>query len=148
MGSGGGWVSTNRLLPRRGNPLAPCASPLERKINRTFTYWPGTMTNASVHSDHMPRQELDRSIVKINEEAALQFQKTLIEVGMTVPMINLSHRAYPNFMIVNFSNWVVIVALPRCCFDRTINDSEGRILSSLLHGCLLSQGRIYSIIKS
>src|SRR5216684_4151229 len=113
MASGVAQSSANRLLPRRGKHLAPCASALERKINRTFTDWSCAMTNAPVHSDQMPRQELDRSIVKINEEAALQCQETLIGVGMTVPMISLSHRAYPNFMIIDLSNWMVIVALRR-----------------------------------
>jgi hypothetical protein len=102
------------VLARRGKHLAPCASPLERKIDRTFTDWSRTMTNASVNSDHMPRQELDSSVVKINEQAAFQCQKTLIGVGMTVPMISLSHSAYTNFMIVDFSHWMVIVALRRC----------------------------------
>jgi len=48
------------------------------------------MTKRLVNSDHMPRQELDSAIVKINEEAAFQCQKTLIGVGVTVPMISLS----------------------------------------------------------
>src|SRR5882724_4911921 len=107
-------VSANRVLPGRGKRLAPCTSSLERKIHRTFTNWSCAMTNASVNSDHMPRQELDSAIVKINEEAAFQCQKTLIGVGVTVPMISLSHSAYTNFMIVDLSNWMVIVALRRC----------------------------------
>ena len=72
------------------------------------------MTDASINGDHMTRRELDGLIVKINEEAAFHCQKTLIGVGMTVPMIRRGHSAYTNFMIVDFSNWVVVVALRRC----------------------------------
>jgi hypothetical protein len=61
----------------------------------------------------MSRQELDSSIVKINVEAAFQSKKALIGVGMTVPMIGLSHGAYTNLMIVDFSDGMVIVALRR-----------------------------------
>jgi hypothetical protein len=60
------------------------------------------MTNAFVNGDHMPRRKLDSAIIKINEEAAFQCQKTFIGVGMTVPMISLSHGADAHFMIVDF----------------------------------------------
>jgi hypothetical protein len=59
-------VATNRLLPRRGQRLALRARSLERKIDRTFTDWSRTMTNASVDRDHMSRQKLDSAIIKIN----------------------------------------------------------------------------------
>jgi hypothetical protein len=71
------------------------------------------MTDASIDGDHMPRREFDGSIIKVNEETSLQCQKTLIGVGMTVPMISLCHGAYTNFMIVDLGNRVVFVALCR-----------------------------------
>lgn len=83
------------------------------------------MTNTSIHSDHVPRQELDRSIIKINEETAFQRQKALIGVRMTVPTISLSHSAYTNFMIIDVSNWVVIVAFHHCRFARKVNHFKG-----------------------
>ena len=67
------------------------------------------MTNSPVHRDHMPRPELDSLVIKIDEEAAFQRKKSLIGVGMTVPMICLSHSTYANFMIVDFGNSVVVV---------------------------------------
>lgn len=96
--------SVTRTAVRRGKHVAPRASPLERKIDRTLTNWSCTMANAAVNGDHMPWQELDSSIVKINEEPAFQCQETLIGVRMTVPMVSLRHSAYTNFMIVDFSN--------------------------------------------
>jgi hypothetical protein len=59
------------------------------------------MANTSVDRDHVSRQELYRSIVEVNKEAALQRQKALVGVRMTVPVIGLGHGAYPNFMIVH-----------------------------------------------
>jgi hypothetical protein len=67
------------------------------------------MANASLDGDHMPWAELHRVAVKINVEATFQREKTLIGVGMTVPMICLSHSTYANFMIVDFGNSVVVV---------------------------------------
>ena len=72
------------------------------------------MANASLDSDHVPRQELDASVIKINKQATFQCKKTLIGVGMTVPMISLGHDAYTNLVIVDISDWMVILALRRC----------------------------------
>jgi hypothetical protein len=71
------------------------------------------MTNTSVDSDHMARPKLDSPIIKINEEAAFQCEKTLVGIGMTVPMIRLSHRAYAHFVVVDPGNWMVVVAIRR-----------------------------------
>src|SRR5215831_11336878 len=91
------------LLLRRVKHLAPCASPFERKIDRAFADWSCAMTYASVYGDHVSRQELDRSIIEVNEEASFQRQKTLIGVGMTVPMVSLGHCADTNFVIVHLA---------------------------------------------
>ena len=46
-------------------------------------------------------------------QSAFQRQKTLIGVGMTVPMISRGHCANTDFMIVNFGDWMIVVALRR-----------------------------------
>lgn len=105
--------------------LAPRVSPLEREIDRSFAHWPCTMTNASIHREHLPWQQFDGSIVKINEEAAFQHEKTFIGVGMTVPMISLSHSTYTDFMIVDFRYGVIVVALGLRRLRGKTNDFEG-----------------------
>ena len=97
----------------RGHRLGACPSPLKSNIDRTFADWSRTMTNASMNRDQMPRQELDRVIIKIDEQAAFECQKHLVRIRMTVPMVSLGHNAYTNFVIVNISNGMVVVAL-RC----------------------------------
>lgn len=72
------------------------------------------MTNASIDSDHVPGKELDRSVIKINEEATFQRQETLIGIGMRVPMVRLSHGAYADFMIIDTGDGMVVVAPRRC----------------------------------
>ena len=71
------------------------------------------MTNASVHSNHLPRQELNSSIVEINEESPFQRQKSLIRVWMTMPVVSLGHDAYADFVIVDLGNGMVVVAVRR-----------------------------------
>jgi hypothetical protein len=86
------------------------------------------MPDASVDGDHLARQKLDGSIIKIDEETSFHRQKTLIGVGVTMPMVSLSHRAYANFVIIDLSDWMVIVA-PRCCrFAREIDGLKREIL--------------------
>jgi len=97
----------------QGQRLAACPSPLKSNIDRTFADWSRTMTNASMNRDQMARQELDSVIIKVNEEAAFQCQKHLVRIRMTVPMVSLGHDAYTNFVIVDISNGMVVVAL-RC----------------------------------
>ncbi len=62
------------------------------------------MANTSLDGDQMPRPELHGVVIKINVEATFQCEKTLIGVGMTMPMIVLGHDAYAYFMIVDSSN--------------------------------------------
>ena len=60
------------LFPWRRKYLAPCASSLEREIDRAFPDWSCAVTDAPVNRDHLPGQEFDSSIVEINKEAAFQ----------------------------------------------------------------------------
>jgi hypothetical protein len=43
-------------------------------------------------------------------------------------MVSLRHRAYANFVIIDLSNWMVIVALRCCRFAREIDDLKREIL--------------------
>jgi hypothetical protein len=107
-------LPASRLFRRGGENLSPSVDPFERQINRAFTDGPCAMTNTSVHSNHVPRQEFDRSIIKVNEESAFQRKKALIGIRMTVPGVSLSHGTYSNFMIIDPCNWVIIVAFRPC----------------------------------
>jgi len=62
------------------------------------------MPDTSIDSDHVPWQELDSSVIKIDEKAAFQRNEALIRIRMTVPMVSLGHGAYTNFMIIDLGD--------------------------------------------
>jgi len=82
------------------------------------------MTHASIHGDHLPGQKLDGSIVEVNKKATFQRQKHFVGVRMTVPRISLRHGADADFVIVDLSNGMIIVATGRCPLARELNHVE------------------------
>jgi hypothetical protein len=63
-------------------------------------------------------------VVEVDEKSALPGRKTLVGVGMRVPVIGLGHGADPNLMIVDLSDGMVVLDCRLRRFVRKINHVE------------------------
>jgi hypothetical protein len=95
---------------------------LKREIHRPLAHRPRPMTNPARNRKHLSRLQLPRSAPKFNAEPSFNHQKRLIRVRMKVPVVRLNHRGYPNHMIVDLCDWMIVVSNLRRRLRRQRND--------------------------
>jgi hypothetical protein len=95
-------------------------SQLERQVHRSRANRPGPVSNAAGDSNQLARIKFDRSALEFDGKPPFNHQKCLIGVWMKMPVIRLCHGGNPNDMVIDLSNWMIVVSEMggRLCLQR------------------------------
>lgn len=108
------WFAEVRGLFARGRKrLGAGVGALEGEIDGTWADGPGAVANAAVDGEQVAGAEFDGAVVKIDEQAAFEYEKGFIGVGMGVPVIRLGHGGDANFVVVDFGDGMIVVVRRR-----------------------------------
>src|SRR5215212_1295257 len=94
----------------------------------------GTVNDSCRNDDCLPRIHLDRpSIRKVDEQLALDHQRELVRMGVTVPLTGPLHHNEPQTMVIDLGEHLVAISLSDCStFFGEIKDLERRKSNGLL----------------
>jgi hypothetical protein len=94
-------------LDSDGNRFALC--PLECQVHGSTADGPGAVPESAWDRKQLSGMKLERPTLEVDGEAALNDQKCFVRIRMEVPVIWLGHRGNADYVVIRFSNWVIVI---------------------------------------